>query len=339
MKILSPIQLILTLVLTAGTAGIFGMYDWYETNGDEVIENPEFSEEFKGWTQAPTGVSLSSHDPQAMQLNSPDGSKATFIRQTVRKQQGHQAFRFSGSMKTEGIVQGPKTWQVARLMLVGLDPSGQPKYDSPHILAARSGTNDWEDFSQVFKFTDETPDLLIEFQLPRVKGTAWARNLSLEPVAIQRGYNTYRFIAIVFWGVLILWIAFPHLRNGGYSVQQLLVAVIVAVILTGVLMPEQYKLGLAESFSSADHFFTLSHFLGFTLLSIAVLWPKMSGHIRLQRLGLLVLFAMVTEILQLLTNERHPQIEDFLADLAGIITVFFLRLVLSSKLGQPTVRQ
>jgi len=318
----------------------FSKYDRYESDGEELLKNGDFQQGLKHWEKEHSGLQVFFEEQPVLRLNSEAGQDVVSIKQTISNIQSHRFLRFSGKLKTEGVEQKENNWQSARLLFVGLNAAGQPLYDVPHVLVAQHGTRDWQRSTRVFELNDEVVRLRIEVQLAKVKGIAWAKDLSLMPIREKSAYRVYRGIAIGIWSVVAAWLLGDYLRIHGFSKQQVPVAILLCAIVVGVLMPVEMKVSLADSLISLSPWiwhivssfsrsvsvdtYTIGHFLAFVYLSLAVYWQTSYFRSLIQALGLLVLFAFVSEVLQFLVDGRNPQLMDFLTDVAGIFIALLI---------------
>ena len=75
--------------------------------------------------------------------------------------------------------------------------------------------------------------------------------------------------------------------------------------------------------------FRIGHFLVYSMLSVVVVWKAQPGLPVIASIGLLVLFAMATEILQYRVDGRTPRISDFFVDVSGMALGLFIFRVFS----------
>jgi hypothetical protein len=227
----------------------------------------------------------------------------------------------------------------------------------PHALAALRGTLGWKHYQGVFEVAPDAASVVVALQLAETTGTLRVRGLSLVPVTEKPTFGPLRAGSIFVWSVLGLWVTLPMLRSAAGNARQWIVLGLGLVILCAVLMPEALKESMGSSLfpslveaSAAPlaepvfrftpllpdlNIFKAGHFLLFALLSMAALHraPYAASCIRV--LGCLILFALVTEILQLFVSGRSAQIGDVIVNgagtLAGLGLLAAMRLVLPAR--------
>ncbi len=318
-------RVLIVLLLSAGTLLFFNLFDRYQVSGDELLVNNNFQQAFSGWKKAGTGVALVGDDQPIVHLTSTKDQGIVAIKQWVTLIKNDQLLRFSGAMKTEGIEQADRIWRAARLIYVGHNSDGESIRGIQHVLAARYGTTDWEYFSEVFIADSNAVELRIEAQLVDVKGSMWVKRLSLQPVSENPMYKVFWTIDVMLWVAIFFWLLAPYVHMTISSVGHALVAILLLGVMVGILIPSHLKSDTGNmlqpfipGIDDISTLFQIGHFLSFTLLSLVVLWKTLPRNEVFMKLGLLILFAMVTEILQFLVDGRTPQVWDFFADVAGI---------------------
>lgn len=328
------IKIIAIVLLSAITVGFFGLYERYEFTGEDILGNAGFKQEFKSWEKNVSRGTIVVEGQGVVRLYSQDGKEIMYVRQHVRNIQGYRFLKFTGKMRAEGVAQGKKPWQAVHLLAIGVDARGRKLWHGPYLFAKRHGTNDWQYFEQVFKINGEAEDFLVNIQLSMVKGTVWVKGLSLRPVNEKSAYKIYWGIAIILWSIVVLWILIDYFINYSFNLKQVPAAIFIAGVTIGILMPHQIVMRLnefllslspwvtnAESLASGTgiaNMFAVWHFSAFALLASVIFWRMKSSRHLVHYSGLLVLFAAVTEVLQLLVDSRKSESMDFIADIAGI---------------------
>ena len=339
------IRILVVLTLSVGTILLFNVVDRYQFSGRELLVNNNFHQKLEGWEEVGAGVVVIGDGQPVVRLTSEDDHESVAIKQVLGSLGKDQLVRFSGEMKTEGVEPAGKEWQGARLMLVGLNDDGTPMYEVPHVLTARHGTADWEYFSKVFAPNDGVAELQVVVQLLKVKGSVWVKGLSLRPVSERPIYKAYWVVDVVVWIAVMFWVLAPYRHVAISSIWHMLIIIMLAGILVGVLMPPDFKNSvgsmLRSSFpwiSDAGALFRVGHFLSFASLSLVVFWKARSRRDVFEKLGLLVLFAMVTEVLQLLVDGRNSQVWDFFSDAAGVGAALIISGVWLNMTGSWSAR-
>ena len=255
-----------------------------------------------------------------MHIVSEKGQGTVSIRQTLNDIESGKPVRFEGAMKIQDVGRGDKVWEAARIIFVGLDKDGRSIYSQPHILAMRNGTTGWEHYSKVFHPVANTAGYYVEIQLVNVKGSVWVKDLSLRYVKQTVAFRALLFVGALLWIMVAFWILAPYWHVIVASKLNILIIAIGVVALCGTLLPAHLKhsaveyLRLPIPWIDGDAaLFRIGHFVVYSLLSVAIFWRVQAG-----RFGLLVLFAMGTELMQFLVDGRSPRVSDFLIDVLGI---------------------
>jgi len=355
------LKLIVIVLLCVMTVGLFGTFERYESAGENILKNAGFQQGLKNWGKAISGRSISVDSQGVLRIRSQNGQEVTGVRQHVKNIQRYRFLRFTGKMRTEGVEQGKKRWQAAHLLVIGINAKGQRLWQVPYLFAKQHGTNDWQHYEQVFKLNEDAEEFLVDIQLPMVKGTVWVKDLNLRPVTEKPAYTIYRTIAIALWLMVLFWILTDYIRNYGYSLKQAPIAFILGGVSIGVLIPHHFVMRLNDFLLSLSpwtqdavfldsrtgfaNVYSLWHFLAFLLLAL-VAWRMTPPRRLAQSFGLLVLFALVTEVLQLLVDSRKSEPMDFFTNIAGIVTALVLwsvwratRLALGRAISFLNIRQ
>nr|WP_269144521.1 VanZ family protein [Methylicorpusculum oleiharenae] len=195
---------------------------------------------------------------------------------------------------------------------------------------------------------------MVAAQLIKSTGSLWIKSISLRPVTLKTAFRDYRLALLLIWVVILLWVSVPFFKSGFSSLKQGFVLILATGVILGVLMPESMKesMGAAilasdtvasasyvpsqfnntQSFNLNPHLPDLDlhkagHFVLFTLLSIAVVGGRPYKKSTACLLAYLVLFAFISEVLQLFMDGRTAQLGDILIDSGGIITGYLVSLL------------
>ncbi len=344
-KRISGIRILMVLILSAGTVLLFNTVDRYKFSGNELLVNNNFHQKLRGWQDVGAGAAVVSDGQSIVRLTSDDDHKTVAIKQWITGFKKDQPVRFSGAIKTKGEKWTGKEWRVARLILVGFNSGGKPMYKVPHVLVARHRTEDWGYFSRVFTPGDNVAELQVEIQLRKVKGSMWVKDLSLRPVSENPVYRMYWIGDVVLWAVVMFWALVPYRYTVISSAWNVLIIIMFGGVLFGALMPAGLKNNAGSMvqaifpwISDTGSLFRVGHFLSFTLLSLVVFWKAISWRDAFERFGLLILFAMVTEVLQLLVVGRNARVEDFLTDVAGVSVALAISVMWLTRTGSWSAR-
>lgn len=327
------------LILSLVTPLIFTAVDRYQISGDELLVNNTFHQNLEGWQIIGGGVTVGDGSQPIVRVTSNYGNGTVALRQTLKNIKRGQPVKLEADMKIREVGSGEKVWEAARIIFVGMDDNGRSIYSLPHILAMTNGTDDWLRYSKVFLPTAEAASYYVEIQLVNVKGTIWVKGLSLKPVKETSAYRLLWSLTVLAWTMVTVWLLTPYRHLIFASNRNILLVIMVAIAVFGALVPVYLKyevvllLGSLHPWLDSEvTLFRVGHFLVFCLLSTVVFWRASAGRSGMFRIGLLILFAMVTEILQLLVEGRTPRVTDFLVDISGIgVGLLFSRIFSSSK--------
>ncbi|NOU14075.1 MAG: VanZ family protein [Methylococcaceae bacterium] len=356
----SSLKVFLLLLLTFATIMLFNFFEHYELTGPELLKNNQFIDKFNAWTFSNSVITEDNTAPGLAILNSINPEQITQLSQMLPKIGVHQLLRLACDIKVENVPHHQGSWNTARVILVFFDGEQTPMYHLPHSLVNLSGTQEWRHYEKVFQVPTDTTQATLSAQLAQTTGTMWVKNLSLRPVAIANSFTQLRGAAIACWVLVLLWISVPIFRSAIGNTHQISIIVLAITIMFGVLMPENIKenLGALLSPSHLPHssvsaisstfkftplissfdFFKIGHFVLFALLAALLSIGKPFPETRFNLPALLVLFALVTEVLQLFVSARNAQLGDVVIDSLGIslgllIVAGFKRTAFSRRSG------
>jgi len=332
------------LLLSIISVLFFNYYEKYENIGPEILQNTSFSKHSSEWSYSRSGVSpLTSEN--GFRLHTDDSNDLIQITRVVPVTRHNQQLRVSFDTKTLNIKHGPERWMTARVILAIYAQSEMSLRSPTHVLISLLGTNEWTHNEVVFTTGANTDSLKISAQLARAKGTLWIKNISLQPVVVTESFQVYSKVIAFLWLCVIFWIAVPITLSSLRNKQEIIVVALALTIVVATLMPVTFKDCINSLLSSSSgntetilkaHFdtaifkfkpliqipdiFKTGHFFMFVMLSIAALQQKSYYQSRTVVLGYLLLFALLTEVLQLFVAGRNAQLGDLIIDSAGVAT-------------------
>lgn len=334
------------LLLSLGTILFFNTYDRYVAIGPELLTNTHFHGNLIEWDFPRQDTSVQIPDEDIVRLHSDNPANMINFSQDIPIVKQYPLLLLSCDIKIRDVPRHKGGRNAARVILVSHDEKGVPMYHLPHAAAILSGTHDWEHHERVFAVHGDSPRVRMSVQLDHTSGTMWVKNLSLRPLAESASFHRFRNTAILLWTFAALWVAIPLARSSLTNTHRSTIIALALAIMFGVLMPESLKERIgstlipdmatlsAKSPDSATFRFTplllapdiykAGHFLMFAMLAITAFYRKPYPFSRVQMLGYLLLFAFVTEVLQLLVAGRSAQFGDVLIDSAGIVTGWML---------------
>jgi len=351
------LKVFFVILICLTSIGFFNGYPRYLPVGAELLRNPQLQGDLSAWQASPRLVQPI--DGGGAMLSAADGNGMVVVGQSVSSDFPGSLLLLSCEMRSKNVVNGIRDWETARVILVSHDRNGKPMYQRPHLLAAISGSHDWQYVEKVFAVDDQVASLEVAAQLVRSSGEFEVRGFSLRPVMLKSAFLQYRTLLLWGWLALLIWLAQPLLRTSLGSWRHALVLALIFGILLGVLSPHDIKTAFGDaiwpseenkitafavsqamdtqyfSFSSELpklDLFKLGHFLMFALLAMAL---KLGQAYRLPTagiLGYLLLLATVSEVLQLFIPGRSSQLRDVGVDMGGVLSGLLMSW-LSERIG------
>lgn len=332
------------VLLSLGTAVFSVEYNRYDIIDGNLLQNSTFQNNFLGWqlqksdaVSAREGILTLSHPLK----NSSGSVSAT---QTLTAPSGQRLLFLSCEARTANVIPGTKRWETARVVLVPLSPEGKARHDVPHMLASLHGTTPWTKFERIFRVPEENAAVSVVVQLLNASGTLEVRSISLRS-AIENSANTrWRHALMLTWLIAGLWIAWPLLHSAHHNIGRTGILVIASIILVGVLMPASVKYAMTPSWLLPEteepgifradflqaaapfrfellptelNIYKLAHFLLFALIGYLLISRRPYGVPISAQIGIIGLFALATESMQVLASGRGGNLSDVLIDLFG----------------------
>jgi hypothetical protein len=264
--------------------------------------------------------------------------------QTMAVPSGQRLLFLSCEARSADVVPGAKRWETARVVLVPLTSEGKARHDVPHMLASLNGTTPWTKFEHVFRVPEENVAVSVVVQLLNASGTLEVRSLSLRS-AIENPANTkWRHVLMLTWLIAGLWIAWPLLRTAHRNIGRKEVLVIGSILLVGILMPASVKEAMTPSWLLPEreergpfradlqtaapfryellptdlNIYKLAHLSLFALIGYLLISRRPYGIPITAQIGIIALFALATESMQVLASGRDGSLSDVLIDMIGV---------------------
>ncbi len=263
-----------------------------------------------------------------------------------------EVVQLKAKIKVANVSTGQKSWEAARVILVGMDENGTPMYQVPHVLAALNGTSDWMEYSGYLHGVAGAVNQRLEIQLAGVTGVAWVKDIRLQSVKPTDRYQRFSQFFLLMWLGLCLWVfltALPYIRSSA-NVKWL--PLLACLTLAGTLMPAEIKHQIGAVFDlylpwmgGEEAIYKVGHFISFFLLACAFFVQAPSKEAIVRRMWCLAYLALATESLQLFVMGRTFRWSDIAIDLAGVSAGLFLVVallqsgVLHSQAEMKLVRQ
>ncbi len=341
-KILS--QVLLILVLCFITIGLFYGNKEFEYIGNELIKNGDFQHDLVGWNKPEYNNNIFLSKNQNVRMGDFDKKTTVYIRQFIKGFKNYQFLKFSGSVKTEGVIQGEKRWEKAHIVVVGVDQSGHKLYENSHLLVSLTGSQEWHQYDKIIEINKDAKNIVISAQMTNTKGILRVQDFSLRPVKEKDIYNIFWVLVVASWLSLLSWVAYSYLKDCNLVQERKRILFFTGLLGICVLIPQQLSTSIKNTLLSifsqvnAEDLYIwpinygaidkVEHIGIFVILSLVVLWKKDSKIELFKATTLLMLIAFVSEVIQLLTNDRNIDVYDFVADITGIFSVLIFILFL-----------
>jgi len=339
------LKTLVLILLSFCTIWLFNVYDRYVFVGQELLENAAFNNGLDHWTRSSKGISLSDESRAIVKLHASSPTDSIALSQEIHGPQHTKLLRLSCNIKTHNIIGGNAYWKAARVVFIQRNHQGKMMYSLPHLLAYPRGDNDWAHYDKVFAVDPDMAEMQVSAEIIQGTGTLWIKALSLRPIAVKTAFKQYRQGILYIWLAALLWVATPFIRSGFSDLKHAIVLIHAMGIIIGVLMPENLKEYLNTEplspavtdftafipthFNDTDSFgltpllpsldvYKAGHFIMFTLLAIAIFGARPYRATSTRLFGYLVLFALITEVLQLFMAGRTAQFGDVIIDSLGI---------------------
>jgi len=336
------------------TVGLFELFPRFEISGPPILNVETFDQNIDGWSVfGPRQVA--SVKTGAATLEDQDSSRSVGLYRYLPLTGGKNTLLMTVDVSTEDVRQGKKSWHTALVYLVGRDTEGQLLWKTQSVAAHLDGTNPWRRYTTFSTFDGSVREAMFGAFLAHTTGTLKIRNLVITPVRERAPFMYLTYALIAAWALVITRLSYVLLHSIASPVFGWGIAAVVLAIAVGVLLPGPLK----HEFQAVVFPFTTQplldfiwgepeflgitsnqagHFFLFLILGIIgrLAWSHMPPWIILT--GLLI-FAAVTEILQLYVPNRHPSFEDWITDATGIIIGLILSGLIFKKRLSPHKRQ
>lgn len=258
-------------------------------------------------------------------------------------------FRFSIEAAAERIEPDEKNWAGGSATIVSYDGTGKRLgYKSLFVLR---GSSAFRNYSKDIFLDESVASIGVSIRLLRASGKFSARNPSLALLSESSIYGNITTLICIFWSLIVLSLLAVLLRSL-QTLQLLLLVGLAFFAIIGVLLPSQAitvattflselvpQIGMdysrraltlltmsPEVFSPSAVIGKLGHFFVFMLVGFWVGWlHRVIGVV--YGLVCISIFAVCTEVLQMLVIDRTPSIYDFAIDMLGCMTGLFIGLL------------
>ncbi|MBU0480372.1 MAG: VanZ family protein [Proteobacteria bacterium] len=348
----------LTILIAALTATFLLTHflQRYVEIGQELLTNHDFSSNLEAWKTRPAGTgAINLESGNILHLSSEDTDNFISIWQDLPPQPVDSLLKLSAYIKVQDVVQGPKGWHKARLILDRRDSSGKGQ-KLPHHAASLDGTAGWKLYEEVFRMAPDTAKMSVKAELARSSGNMWVRKPGLKQVSISPLFTAIRPLVFILWAFVLAWMFHPYFTGKPGVIASTATLLVLSAILAGTLAPAVSKTQLQgtgkevlisigskidmigknleepgeehpyDVYIKRTEIGKIGHFLLFGVFSFLLFTCGKTIPVAtiLADAGIL---AGTTELLQFFTEGRTPKLYDFGIDLGGILTgllIFFL---------------
>jgi VanZ family protein len=319
--------ILLTITTFASHVGI----NRYQQIGPDLLTG--------NWTTRASGGNRINITENELTISSGNPHAGAMIYQNLSAIEHGSVLLFSAEVKCDNVVRGKKPWHVARLILVQNDGK-KDRWDLPLILAALTGTHNWDSYQNFFYITPETQAIRVAAELNQSTGSLQIRNVRLYPVNETQAYLWVKNIILFSWGAFFLLLVgsclFAEKRSTLFRV--LLASAFIAIVI-GTSLPGYLKTSVMyqveDQIDDISPTFTdivpweltkIWHACIFFLLGLALgLMIKKAPFS--QVMVIILMMAGGTEIAQLYIDGRTPLVSDVFIDSAGgLAGILLIRL-------------
>ena len=329
----------IALVLSLLTISLYSFLEEYTPIGPQILKNEHFENDLNFWVKVGNNISFDlKHYKDVVLIDTSKTGTTSRIFQQHNADQLPQQLLFTAHIKTASIKPGAKGWQKARIILVAMDSSGKAIWNTPHTLTAIDGTTPWKRYSASFTKHPKAASYQVRAEINQTTGRIWIDKLSLRKAELSNTFAILKFGLIIGWFMFFTYflITFINTPKGEKTLLSALIPGV--IILTGTLIPMNASINL-KTYPLINYLFTnfSGHLASFMILSFIIF--LFHTHKLYQTFLALVIFAAISEILQLFVTSRATNISDlfdFFVDCIGI-TFGFVAVYLFNRLRNSSI--
>lgn len=329
--------------LMVATVFLLNSVDRFHIEIEQLLQDNTFSAGSGHWQEK--GGNPAVFDATELKMtNKPGGSHSVF--QNVKiDSSGHYQLTFEAGTQ-EVIPVGEATWKNANVVVIFRDKA-QERIGS-RMLLSLEGSHPLKAYSEIFPLKDILGSVDIAFRLYHSGGNFTIRNPVLSKLGEFSSFIFTKTLLTICWflaAILAIHAIFSVIGNK----QKVFLVAVGVIVLLGVLMPNNIMTELTqkiasvlpdESLSTArsmlghlygDQTFVhpgsevskIGHFLVFTVIGFFAGWFALSSGVAFSIVSV-ILFALSTEIVQMLVDGRSTRLDDFVLDCVGALLGFAL---------------
>ncbi len=229
----------------------------------------------------------------------------------------------------------------ANLMLLSQNKQQEWDYQTPHLLAMITSTQDWTHYEAGFKMNSDATLYRISANLAGLTGNLLIKNITLYSAEKSAFYRVGFYSLLSGWVLLLLYLATYLSKHLTGMCEYWPLFAVLAFIIIGILLPADMKYSLLTQVhallntlgidfplpgvnTNAHHttrpllpLDKIGHLIAFGSAGFILAWKGKSDYKKY--LPILILFAITTEALQYFIPGRNPLMMDVAIDTGGII--------------------
>ena len=283
-----------------------------------------------------------------LSLHSSD-KKSYYIRQSIKPISKPLFVLVKANIRCRNVIPGNQPWERARLIMTQFDGTGA-HLKLPHVVASIKGSNDWKNYSRVFKLSSETKELKIAGELIKCTGSLWIKNIELYPVIQTALYTWLQKVIFPAWGIFfILLLGSCLFKENKLVIKIIFITSFIAIIVSTTIpgeMRNKVTTKIKNQIQTISKTFgkviplnipKIGHLSLFTLfgLALSILMSQTSAQLVLVHI---ILLAGGSELVQFCIESRTPMIEDFFINvLGGILGISLFKLSCKASLKKQKI--
>ncbi len=312
----------LSVLLVLLTAAVFLLMPRYDIQGDPLIADPAFEEGLAEWTKAGL-VSRDRDEPGKVLLESLSPEKQTYLQRDIALPPGDTKVILRAQVQGEDVVVGPEIWDSARIFLAQLDAAGKPDWGEEHNLFNMNGTTGVRNYRRVFTMPADVETARLGIEMKNATGRLTVAGLELTVVEYKPTFFVAVGCLLFAWTAVVLYTGIKTFGGIASARIRLWLGIVCALSIIALMLPggsHDFGTESITAWLGVDDYGidAIGHGIMFTVLAFLVRLGRPADPIWLH-VGVWILIAIASEVLQLFTFDRDPSLDDLWVDGLGII--------------------